>query len=321
MAAYAFAEGHGVMTADGTGKGHSGTLYGSPVWTQGKYGGGLRFSGGVTQDRVRLIPDNGFDALSGGTIEAWVNIDPTTAGSFNVWFSTNDGLGCSYPFALGVVNTSGLFQWEIWAGDTPNCNATFHARLDLGQPLGWHHLAYVVGDGGNRWYVDGVQRTPTYLAGSASSKFFFSSVAAGLKNHYDIGTTYRKEETFKGVIDELRIYDRPLSQEEIQSDMATSVSEPVPTATPTNTPPPTSTPTQTPSVPPGEACVCNCDGVGGVTIDEVVKCVRIFLDDAHIAECPQSDRNRDGRVTIEEVVAGVNSFLSGPDLCPTVNGS
>ena len=66
------------------------------------------------------------------------------------------------------------------------------------------------------------------------------------------------------------------------------------------------------------ACVGDCDGADGVMINEVVKTVSIFLGTDTLATCPNADRNGDGLVTIDEVVATVNSFLSDPLTCPMV---
>jgi hypothetical protein len=52
---------------------------------------------------------------------------------------------------------------------------------------------------------------------------------------------------FNGVIDDLRIYNRALSQSEIQDDMNTPVGSPPPTPTPTATPTPTSNQCEVPN--------------------------------------------------------------------------
>jgi hypothetical protein len=46
-----------------------------------------------------------------------------------------------------------------------------------------------------------------------------------------------------------------------------------------------------------------------VTIDELVLLVNISLEEANVSTCPAGDRNGDGAVTIEEIVAGVNDAL------------
>jgi Concanavalin A-like lectin/glucanases superfamily len=194
------------------------------VWTAGKYGTGLRFSGGVTYDGVNLAPNNGFDALTQGTLEAWVKFDPTAAAGYHDWFDGRDASGCSYPFEFEINNLGSTVYWEIWAGNTAQCTATFNARVALSNPSQWHHLAYVVTSSGNTWYVDGLPQSPTYIVGSAASTFFFASIAASPNTRYDVGTSDDQAEVFQGIVDELRIYNRPLSPAEIQADMSAPIS-------------------------------------------------------------------------------------------------
>ncbi len=254
IAAFGFEEGSGTWTEDNSGNGHSGTFYGYPSWSPGRYGEGLTFSGGQTHDGVQLAGDNSFDGVATGTIEVWVKVDPRTTG-FQGYFDGHDASGCSYPFELGSVQVDTSYYWEIWAGDTPACAPTFWARVPLPSLGEWHHLAYVVDAGGNSLYIDGVRQSPIYLAGDASSRFFFQDIAASPNTRYEIGTTETPWETFRGTIDELRIYDRPLSQAEILSDMSSAVvaASIPPSATPSNTPSATqtatrsATPTATPS--------------------------------------------------------------------------
>ncbi len=246
VAACAFSEGSGTTTGDGSGQGYVATLFGSPAWTGGRYGSALEFSGGTTWDGVNLAPNNRFDGLSQGTLEAWVRFDTSAPPGNYSWFNGRDAAGCSYPFEFNVNNRSGTAYWEIWAGDTAQCTATFRAQVALANPGQWHHLAYVVSNSGNTWYVDGVAQTPTYFAGSASTKFFFASIAASPNTRYDIGTCDIQSATFNGTIDEVRIYARPLSQAEIRTDMNAPVGGAVSTSTATRTASRTATATNTP---------------------------------------------------------------------------
>jgi hypothetical protein len=56
---------------------------------------------------------------------------------------------------------------------------------------------------------------------------------------------------------------------------------------------------------------CDCDTDGIVTVEEVVRAVRIALDTEPTWRCPMADQNGDDAVTIEEVVRGVNCALRG----------
>ena len=71
-------------------------------------------------------------------------------------------------------------------------------------------------------------------------------------------------------------------------------------------------PTPTPS--PISACVGDCDQLGTVTVDELIKGVNIALGSLELAACPFFDSNADGIVTVDELVRAVKNALSG---CPS----
>lgn len=102
--------------------------------------------------------------------------------------------------------------------------------------------------------------------------------------------------------------------ESTDSPTATATASPTSSETPTETPAPpaTDTPTQlatfTPTV---VACVGDCDGLGQVTIDELLTMVNIALDNTPVGACTAGDRNHDGSISVDEILAAVNNALNG----------
>lgn len=80
------------------------------------------------------------------------------------------------------------------------------------------------------------------------------------------------------------------------------------TGTTTPTPTPTGVPTGTVA-----ACVGDCDGLGTVTINELIRGVNISLGEQPISECPSFDCDDDGTVPVNCLIQGVNNSLDG---CP-----
>jgi hypothetical protein len=62
---------------------------------------------------------------------------------------------------------------------------------------------------------------------------------------------------------------------------------------------------------PAARCLGDCDGNGQVSVDELVQGVAIALETAQPAQCRALDRNADGMVTIDEVLAAVDNGLRG----------
>jgi hypothetical protein len=63
--------------------------------------------------------------------------------------------------------------------------------------------------------------------------------------------------------------------------------------------------------PPLTDCAADCDADGTVSIEELLRAVQIGVGDAYFLVCPAADRDRDLRVTIDELIGGVNAALAG----------
>ena len=99
--------------------------------------------------------------------------------------------------------------------------------------------------------------------------------------------------------------------------------------TPAATFTPTATPTPTETLPPGSTtptpertrtrtegpsiCAGDCNDDGKVTVDELIRGVNIALGNSHVDNCPAFDPDDTGTVTIDELVRGVNHALAA---CP-----
>ncbi len=62
-------------------------------------------------------------------------------------------------------------------------------------------------------------------------------------------------------------------------------------------------------------CAGDCNRDGEVTVQELITGVNIALGELSVDDCPTFDRNNDGSVTIDELIAAVNNALSG---CPAI---
>lgn len=102
-----------------------------------------------------------------------------------------------------------------------------------------------------------------------------------------------------------------------QTASHTPTETPTPTATPVPPTPtatvlPTGTPTETPTPPP--ACAGDCNRDGQVTVNEIVTSVGIAVAESDLEACPPADIDGSDEVTVDELVVIVDNAMSGCDV-------
>lgn len=204
VAAYSFNEGSGTALIDRTGSGRTGTLSG-PTWTtSGKFGGALSFDG--TNDWVTIADANSLDLTNGMTLEAWVRPSALSGYPTVILKEMSGGLAYglyaydSAPRPAGYVTVAGS---DVGASGTSN--------LLLNT---WTHLALTYNGSVLRLFVNGAQVASRTLSGSIQTST--GALRIG-------GNAVWGGEFFSGLIDDVRIYNRALTQIEIQTDMTTAV--------------------------------------------------------------------------------------------------
>jgi hypothetical protein len=225
-------EGAGLVAGDSSGVGNNGTIVAgakAPTWVgadggqwdsqniQFAAGDSLNFDG--VDDYVSLSPNDSLDGLAVGTYMAWVK---QTAGAtgWDSLFAADSG-NCTNAFEIAMSEESGSSYFEVWAGAAATCYPkVFNGYIPVANPTAWHLVTYVVTDAGNEFYLDGVKKTVTYEAGNASSKYFFNQSSGGITKYYignsaEFGSEHLGE-VFDGQMDEVRIYNRALTANEIK---------------------------------------------------------------------------------------------------------
>jgi hypothetical protein len=203
---------------DVSGQGNAGTVKGGPKSVKGKLGNALEFDG---NDDVVEIPGNAaLQKLQEGsyTISAWFN--PKDA---------PPGRDKDNKANYGIVNKAGCheglkytgdrkFMVEHWlTSDDKKQFQTNHATwADTHEPGAWYHVVAVV-DAGSRTitiYVNGKTRGPSkpWDANAKSRDFGTTPWRIGCAN------PGAKEYSWpaKGMIDDVRLYNRALSAQEVQ---------------------------------------------------------------------------------------------------------
>jgi hypothetical protein len=195
---------------DSSGQGNNGGFVGgatSSAKVQGKLGQGLRFDG--VDDYVNMGDINVMDALTKITVSAWIKASSNGA---------NTGFGAI--LSKSDCSANGPFYMFVESSDTPHgltfkfidSVAAAHAvgDGDLGNidDGSWHHVVGEYDGTDETVWVDGVQRgiiqpgVGLTLANTAN-KFEVGGDCNGSGNYY------------KGTIDDVRVYNRALSAQEI----------------------------------------------------------------------------------------------------------
>jgi hypothetical protein len=186
-----FDEREGLVVADSSGNAH-GQLAGKPVWTRGKVGGGLRLDG--KGDCVRT----GFTRQ----LDTW---------SIALWVQGQRAPGNGQP--SGPIHREKNFQISWDHVQVENRGAALLSVRGKWYPAGfgdleggrWYHLAATFDSEKLRTYKDGVPMSTVDVFGVADDEshalmFGKHAVSAGY---------------FAGIIDDVRVYDRPLDDQDV----------------------------------------------------------------------------------------------------------
>lgn len=190
--------------------GSSATCTGCPSPAASLFAGGQRFNGSSTGLIFSEIQNFQWGPHSSFTIEVWVQVNGRSANQVIVGRKAGDGL---MAWWLGV-NQEGYAVFDMQDNFGEPHNMTDYLKVVNLFDGKWHHVA-VVRDGINeitKLYVDGFRvddrrsEKKIYRANIETT----SPVTIG---YFDVGTKYY----FDGVIDELQVYNRNLSEQEMRT--------------------------------------------------------------------------------------------------------
>lgn len=197
----------GTTAADSSGNGNDGTLInmGSSGWTTGAVGGALEFDG--NNDYVSLPIGSVINSLTNCTIALWVNWD----GGGGYWQRCWDFGSSESDNMFLTVNNSYT--------DTPRFAITTTGWWDEDQTTapdslsgGWHHLTVTIDADSSihSLYVDG-----ELVEENTSARYTPSDLGSTSQN-WLARSQYSADPYFNGRLDDVRIYNRVLSDEEIE---------------------------------------------------------------------------------------------------------
>jgi hypothetical protein len=206
-----------------------GTVYGCQS-VPGPVGNALGFDGIDDYARVPgdgLPPPSVLSELSEGSISVWFKVVdiPTTYGIRPIVYYGNE-IACDFFDAANMgmiieVGHSPIHQASRRLYFTEWTNGCTYPSFcyDSGNPIGenqWYHYVAVVGSDFNTGYLNGeLMFDRHYNLGNSGTTEFFSDAMSNEtlwigKGHWDTNDMF-----FKGAIDEVKIFDHALNQDEI----------------------------------------------------------------------------------------------------------
>ena len=193
---WTFDEGKGTISHDSSGRGNHGTVMGGAKWAEGRIGGALEFDG--QDDFVSIPNESRFDITGSITVAAWIRVE-------------------SFTKAWQSIVTKGDRAWRLHrASDTSSVGwaCSDLSRQQVGDLFGktevtdgqWHYVAGVLDGTKTSIFVDGELDASTNSSPSISVNDFSVLIGANAQV---------KGRLFHGLIDDVRIYDRALSVDEL----------------------------------------------------------------------------------------------------------
>jgi hypothetical protein len=204
VAAYGFDETSGATVVDSSGNNNTGTLGAGVARSQGRFGGALLFNG----DSSVTVPNSAsLNLTTGMTLEAWVFPTASTSWATTIMKEQTNGLAYSL-YASSSANRP-IVYFNTGKSTTRHRYLSGPAALPLNT---WSHLAATYDGVTLRLYINGAQVSSQPQTGS-----IITSTGALRIGGDSAG------EFFRGLIDEIRIYNRALSPSEILTDLNTGV--------------------------------------------------------------------------------------------------
>jgi hypothetical protein len=210
-AGYAFDEVSGTSAADASGHSIVGTLTNGPTFTAGKYGNAVQLDG--TNDFVNLGNPTALQLTGSMTISAWIN-----SSSFPVDDAAivSKRTGSESGFQLDTTVDKGTRTIGFKLTNSSGGEMFRYGATTL-QPNTWYHVAGV--------YDAAAQTLNVYLNGQLDNGVLQGTVTSSQQNSTANVTIGRRAGVtgyeFNGRIDDVRIADHALTQDQIQTNMVT----------------------------------------------------------------------------------------------------
>ncbi|MHC4143421.1 MAG: LamG domain-containing protein [Planctomycetota bacterium] len=221
VAHWPFDEGSGDTAHDSSGSGHDGTLMGDPQWVAGKIGGALGFDGysdGVnhTTDpgNVNWVSVDPFDVVGPGiTLAAWIRPDGFDISDARIVTKQKTWSSIEIWWMLSTYTDGTALRMRLKTDDGGADGGTTTMWSDVGylEAGVWSHVAATYDGSKMRLYHNGMEIMSTNKTGTMPA----DPTAAVAIGNSPLGDPGGLRATFHGLLDDVRIYDSALGEQEL----------------------------------------------------------------------------------------------------------
>lgn len=200
---FSFDELDGDSTIDHSRYGNNGTINGAPELVDGKFGKALKFNG--ESDWIEVPHASILTVETEVTVMAWINAERHMGPNNQRWQGILAKGNSPRSYSFYTESPSECLHFVAGGGSV--CTA----KIPLNE---WQHVAAQLDSGTHRYWLNGEN---IFESGGKSA----SPGAADTSNVF-VGTTAEgANRRFLGLIDEVRIWNRALSEEEVIREMET----------------------------------------------------------------------------------------------------
>lgn len=201
----AFNEGTGKTTKDLSENGNDGQIH-DAKWVDGKFGKALEFDG--TKAYVEVPNNKSLNITKAVTVEFWINPGgPFTSYSGIVHKGTANA---DRPNNYDLQTWSGNDKIQLVYSHAGN-NNEWHPTDTIFSPNKWYHVAGVIDPLGSK-------KMSLYVNGELDGEKGVASEEMQLTDN-PLWICRRHDAFFNGILDEVVIYNRALTEDEIKQDM------------------------------------------------------------------------------------------------------
>ena len=205
-----FDEGIGDVVGDLSMYGNDGTLQNGPEWVAGAYGTALEFSKDGVNNWVQVPDDDTLDITDELTIMAWLLSQGQT--TYARVIDKNN------PYMVELFSDDTL--WAYFAGGPDYTSTAVVPRNE------WTHIAVVLDGSDLKFYVNGELEDTVeaeVTLGVSDNPLTVGNMTGGAVGNQNEGNNIRP---FIGAIDEVKLYNRALSDGEIAAAMEPAAVQP-----------------------------------------------------------------------------------------------